>query len=149
MEKIKETVKGIFTAYMERNKCRKTPERYAILEEIYSHPGHFNVDVLFGAMVKKKYRVCRATIYNTLQLLLDCNLIVRHRFGDNTAHYERAFYSDRHEHLVCRKCGKVEEFSDTRIGEIVKTAEEKYGFSGHYHSLYIYGLCRECAKTGK
>lgn len=147
MEKMKETVKGILTAYMERNNCRKTPERYAILDEIYSHPSHFTVDSLLDAMVKKKYRVCRATIYNTLELLLDCNLIVRHRFGENAAHFERAYYGDQHEHLICRKCGKVGEFSDPRIEEIVKTAEKKYGFRGHSHALYIYGLCRECKES--
>ena len=140
MEKksIIEEVKKILDKHLELKGQRKTPERYAIINEIYSFRHHFDADELYSQMINKKYRVSRATIYNTLDLLVSLELVTRHVFKDNLAKYEKSFGFMQHDHIILDN-DEIIEFCDPRIQSIKNTLEEMFDVKIKNHSLYFFG----------
>jgi Fur family ferric uptake transcriptional regulator len=133
-----ETVRLHFIQYLEAHGHRKTPERYTILKEIYSYNGHFDIDSLYVKMRKAKYAISRATLYNTMELLLNCNLVTKHAFNENSAVYEKSFNFKQHDHILIADDNEILEFCDPRIEEIKKSIEKMFNVDIIEHSLVFY-----------
>ena len=98
-------------------------------------------------MIQNGYRVSKATVYNTIDLLLEANLVRKHQFGGNLAQYERV-YNTNHHHLICVKCGKVREVKDLDLMSTLNTRKFNK-FNTLYYTLYVYGICSRCINKAK
>lgn len=135
-------VRGILDNYLETNHHRKTPERYAILDAVYALNGHFTLEQLSGLLEKRHFRVSRATLYNTMHLLIELRLVVRHGLVDGTK-YEASFNNENHVHQVCTVCGKVTEIQAPLVVQALNdTKLQRFRRDGF--ALYIYGVCSTC-----
>jgi Fur family ferric uptake transcriptional regulator len=142
-ENVKETVKNVLTKYLELNRHRKTPERYTILDAVYSINGHFSLDELGDKLANEyNFPVSRATLYNTLRLLMELRLVVRHRYQATTK-YEACYDNNSHCHQICTMCGKVTEVKALQVAKVVSSMPTR-GFHKDGFTLYVYGICSSC-----
>ena len=124
-------IKQILTDYLKVNKMRCTPERYAILKAIYSINGSFDIETLLTHMEKnEKFRVSRATIYNTIALLINANLVTHHQFGQESR-YEKCFNSGKG-HMVCTNCNKVVEINNLDLTDKLTANIKKFHLTHHH-----------------
>jgi Fur family transcriptional regulator, ferric uptake regulator len=139
MEDTFESARKAFTDYLEQHGHRKTPERYTNLKEIFATDGHFDIETLYIRMKNHKYRVSRATLYNTIELLLDCGLVTKHQFGTNYAQFEKSTMLRQHDHFIFEDSGDVIEFYDPKIEEVKTGVESRFNVSISHYALTFYG----------
>lgn len=145
---LKRSPRDIFSDYLARHNKRRTAERFAIVDCVIGTPDHFTIDSFHERLESQGFHVSLATIYSTLNLMIDCGLVRRHRFGSDSARYERTVGSSSHHHLVCSRCGKVKEIRDAALS--AEISSRRYpGFLPGYFSLSIFGLCRSCQKKDR
>lgn len=123
-----------------------TKEREEIIREIENTNGHFDPDELYVKMKSKGSKVSRASIYRTINLLLECGAIEVVENVDRHKHYEKISDKNHHDHMICLKCGKVIEFHSPTLEMLQKELCDKENFIHIRHSLEIYGYCSKCSK---
>ena len=144
-----EASKETLTHYLREKKLRPTRERFLLLEQIMQTNGHFDADQLYASLASKGLKASRATVYNTLELLVDCGLISRYRFGENHARFEKAFWRPRHDHLICLECGDIIEFVNEKLDKIQREVCEEKKFKHRNSTLQIFGTCSKCQTKKK
>jgi len=134
----------IFRKYLERRGLKLTAERQALFDELFARHEHFEADELLMRLRAKRKKISRATIYRTLDLLLDSGIVGRVRIRESGYRYERMRAGDHHDHLICDDCGRVVEFREPRIESLQDEICERYGFVLLSHSHQLRGVCRRC-----
>lgn len=148
MENEKKVVaRATLTKYIEENNCRKTAERFAILDTVCNFEGLFTIDELLEQMAAQNFHVSRATIYNSLNLFVKLCLVVRHRFPTETK-YEVFCDASNHCYQICTICGKMTEIVLPDVENILDNVRLKR-FRREYYSVYFYGVCQSCQARSK
>ena len=132
----------ILREFLKKGQNRITPERFEVMDSALDYEGHFGADDLYVIMKNKKSRVSRATVYKTLELLVQCDLLSKRNFGDNMTRYESSFKRQIHDHLICMDCGRIVEFTNTSIENIPKDLSKNLGFKFENYSFNIFARCK-------
>lgn len=147
-DKLKTSARASFTEYLHSKKLRRTPERYAILDRICELSEHFYVESLHSKLEQNGFHVSKATVYNTMELLVDCGLVRRHQFNNQPAQYERVTGPGNHHHLICTQCGKMTEMKDPDLMKAMNSRRYPT-FTAAYFAIYVYGVCSRCQRKNK
>lgn len=146
-DKLTDSTLAEFDRFLASRGLRRTSERYAILRKVMGSTGHFIVETLHASIEADGYPVSRATVYNTIQLLVEAGIVRRHQFANQPAQYEKTADTllGSHLHLICRRCGKVKEMKDPQL--IASITKSRYrSFTPDYFTLYVYGACAACIR---
>lgn len=134
-----------FKNFLRREKLKFTKERETILSEVLKRRDHFDADELAADLRQDGYKVSRATVYRTLDILHEIGVVNKATLGHKHNHYENMVGRKHHDHLVCLHCDKVIEFVDEDIEEKQVEVCKKLGFVMKRHNLQIFGYCSHCA----
>jgi Fur family ferric uptake transcriptional regulator len=142
------TPKEKFREFLATKKMRLTPEREIIIEEVFSDHEHFDAEEMVNRLSRRKdsKRVSRSTVYRTLSQLEEAGLLRRVARNNDREIYEHDYGYPQHDHLICKKCGSLEEFHNEQISELIKQIAEQNTFLLEGHRLEVYGICRQCLK---
>ncbi len=142
---------GTLTEFAEcRSKrgLKTSQKRSFIIDYFLKKDRHFSVEELYNEIKKTKSGISYSTVYRTLKLLAECGLASECNFGDGISRFEPVHEAKHHDHLICRKCGRIFEFENTDIERLQKGVAKKYQFKVVFHKLELYGLCSKCQKKG-
>ena len=142
-EKLKKNARQILTEYLLKKGMRETPERFSILDYIYGYKGAFDIETLYNAM-STEFSISKATLYNNIDLLVDCGLVTKLQLGENRTMYEKSLNSNLH-YMICNTCGKIKKFADHDIRRIIQN-KHIWKFTPSHYTLCIYGQCEQCKK---
>jgi Fur family ferric uptake transcriptional regulator len=142
---IADDVRASFRAYLHEHRIKYTAARSKILDAVLTIGGHFEAEQVLEHLCKSDKPVGKATVYRTLPLLVDCGVLKQVRFDANRAHYEVAFGEQPHDHMVCRRCGRIVEFDADEVVSLRERIAHRHQFHVVSHFLQLSGLCRDCS----
>lgn len=144
-----EGVRERLEEFIRRKGLRRTGQRDHIISEVFSRDEHFTADELFERVRKSNTDISRATVYRTLSLLVEANLLREIDLGENQTTYDPNFLDKpTHNHLVCIDCGKVLEFEDEHIETLNDCVTRRLGFRPVLQSLKIEASCEQLRLKG-
>jgi len=133
-----------FEAYLRSKKLKLTGERMDILAAIFLKDSHFDAEALHSELKHQGRDISRATVYRTLDLLVQCGLVRKSSLGSSHANYEAAREDEHHDHLICLNCNKVIEFYRPDLERLQEEICAAQIFQPLHHSLQIFGICSDC-----
>ena len=136
----------IFEECLKRNGLKSTRQRQAIFTAFIKSSEHLSAEDLYRKLRKKNPGIGLSTVYRTLKLLCECGLARALQLDDNMVTFEKESKKEHHDHMVCRECGRIEEFYSKAIEDLQEKVAKKHGFVPEDHRMKIIGLCKECAK---
>lgn len=147
-DKSKTIARATLTQHIHAKKLRRTPERYAILDKVFDIAEHFSIETLYSALEDDGFHVSKATLYNSIQLFVECGLLRKHQFDGKSAQYERVTGVGNHHHLICTQCGRIKEVKDVSLVNMLNSRRYPT-FHTAYFALYVYGVCSRCQRENK
>ena len=132
-----------YKVYLAQHALKMTSQRKVIISEFLKAGGHLSAEDLFNMVKKKDSGVGLASVYRTINSLVDAGLAVERRFLDRTSVYELENPGHHHDHLICMRCRKIFEFENEAIEEQQKKTAENLGFTLKDHKLELYGWCNK------
>jgi len=130
---------------------RSRPQRYTgqqrdLVRHVFAQHNHFDAEILIEDLKKAGLRVSRATVYRTLNKLVDAGMLRRLEFGPRTF-FEHDYGYPQHEHLVCQKCGRIIEFQNPAVDAQLRDVCAQHQFQATGHTLVVRGTCSECNRA--
>jgi Fur family ferric uptake transcriptional regulator len=132
-----------FSEYLKHRKLRHTAERDAIFTKICQTKNLFTLDMIWKQLEDNNFHVSRASIYNTIELLLDAKIVVRHPFTSTIIQYELKCIAEHHHYTICTSCGAVGVIKNDKINKYF-SGYKIPKFTSEYYTLYFYGTCSKC-----
>lgn len=133
-----------FRRYLREHHLPVTRQREAVADVLFRSDNHLAVEVIERRLKERGARVGTATVYRTLELLLEAGLARAHDFGEGYRRFEPMPARPHHGHLVCSRCGRVTEFTNESLERILPIVADEHAFQHRRHRIEIYGLCRDC-----
>lgn len=135
---------NIFVNYLQKNDLKNTPERMIILKEVLKLEDHFEAENLLDHIKSFNLKVSRASIYRTLDHLVQCGLVKKINFDSTCSYYENVVNKSGHDHFICSVCGKIIEFYNNKIEKIHDSLIKNHNVEINDYSHQIYGKCKNC-----
>ena len=133
-----------FQSFLKTKDLKLTEQRKEILKTFMNLSGHISAEDLYQKISKINPKIGYSTVYRTLKLLTQSGLAEEKIFTDKISRYESKHKKPHHDHLICQKCGKIEEFENPEVEKAQERIASKHNFKIKDHKFEIYGICAKC-----